>query len=110
MFEGVGRTPAPDGQVTVDTTANNGAGRLSLIGVGTGANTSFILRFCPYPQSFTGCTNLASFATDAKGNATVNFQFPQKGAFAGEFLVTDMTGFDFAGSATGSTRKPRVRL
>ena len=103
MFESIGRTPAADGQVTVDTISNNGAGDLKLVGVGTGANTNFILEFCPYPRAFTGCTNLAAFATDAGGNASVNFQFAQKGSFAGQFAFLDMTGFDFAASSTGSS-------
>lgn len=90
IFLTVGKNPVSQGQIMVDTTANNGAGNLQLNNVGAGLN--LILQLCPYPQAFTNCINVTSLSTDAGGNANVNFQFPQKGAFAGEFQLVGMSG------------------
>ena len=101
IFVSVGKTPMTQGQITVDTNANNGAGNLQLTSVG--ANQSFVLQFCPYPQANTNCINVASVSTDMNGNADVNFTFPQKGAFSGTFQLANGDGSQFAASATGSS-------
>ncbi len=100
IFLSVGKNPVSQGQITVDTVANNGAGNLQLNNVG--ANLSLILQFCPYPQAFANCINVSPLTTDANGNANINFQFPQKGAFSGEFQLVDMTGSQFAAAGTGA--------
>ena len=100
IFVSVGKNPVSQGQITVDSSANNGAGNLQLNNVG--ANLNLILQLCPYPQAFANCMNVTALTTDANGNANLNFQFPQKGAFAGEFQLVDMTGTQFAGAGTGS--------
>jgi hypothetical protein len=101
IFLSVGKNPVSQGQITVDTAANNGAGNLQLNNVG--AHLNLILQLCPYPQAFANCINVTSLATDAMGNANVNFQFPQKGAFSGEFQLVDMTGNQFAAAGAGAT-------
>lgn len=101
IFVSVGKNPVSQGQISVDTPGNNGAGTLQLNNVG--ANTSLILQFCPYPQSFANCINVAALSTDANGNAKINFQFPQKGAFAGEFQLVGLSGQQFAAAGSGTT-------
>lgn len=101
IFVSVGKNPVSQGQITVDSSANNGAGNLQLNNVG--ANLSLILQLCPYPQAFANCINVTPLTSDTNGNANINFQFPQKGAFAGEFQLVDMTGSQFAGAGTGFT-------
>ena len=97
----MGKNPVSQGQISVDSLGNNGAGTLQLNNVGV--NTSLILQFCPYPQSFANCINVAALTTDANGNAKINFQFPQKGAFAGEFQLVGLSGTQFAAAGTGTT-------
>jgi hypothetical protein len=102
VFLEQGRTPSAIGQITVDTTANNGAGNLQFTGIGE-TNTMLILQFCPYPQAFNGCFNVTSLTTDASGNANVNFTFPQKGTFSGIFQLLQTNTAQLAATATGST-------
>lgn|GEM_PF-2586802 len=102
VFRQDGRTAAAVGTITVDTTANTGAGNLKLTNVGEN-NTMLILQFCPYPQAFTGCFNVTSFTTDAGGNANVNFTFPQMGSYSGIFQVLQTNSAQFLSTATDST-------
>ncbi len=88
------------GQITIDTSANNGAGNLQLTNVG--ANLSLDLQFCPYPFGYTNCITITSLTTDANGNANVNFTFSQKGTFSGVFQLA-LNGGQFAATGTGSS-------
>jgi hypothetical protein len=68
-----GRYSLEKGQITVDTTANNGDGNLQLTNVGDAINSNLVLQFCPPPApsaGFAGCFDVASFMTDGNGNAT----------------------------------------
>ncbi|MBV9608366.1 MAG: hypothetical protein JO187_02320 [Acidobacteria bacterium] len=96
----VGKNPFAQGQVTIDTNANNGQGNLQLTNVGAMQNME--LQFCSFPNGDTNCMNIAPVTTDASGNANMNFTFPQKGAFAGIFQLT-LNGEQFAASGTGSS-------
>ena len=81
----IGKNPTNHGQVTIDTSANNGAGILQLNNVGF---TNVELQFCPQGVN-SACNNIAPFSSDAGGNATVNFTFPEKGTFAGVWQVVN---------------------
>ncbi len=83
----VGKTQSAQGQITIDTAANNGAGNVQIVNNGgnIGANETMTLQFCPFPQNFMSCINVTSLTTDGSGNANVNFTFPQKGTFSGVF-------------------------
>jgi hypothetical protein len=83
MF-GIGKTVASVGQVMVDTAADNGSGNIRLNGAGLTATET--LQFCPAGGSFNNCFGIATTA----GTGVTNFQFPNKGAFAGVFAVLDM--------------------
>ncbi len=102
MFSVQGRTPSPIGSITVDTTANDGAGNLQFIALGE-PNTTLVLQFCPYPQGFNGCSNVTSLTTDAIGNADITFTFPQKGTFSGIFQLLQTNAAQLAATATGSS-------
>jgi hypothetical protein len=99
MVEEEGRFAVQVGTLTLDTTANNGAGTLAMTG-STEISTAVVLQFCQFPVSTTApsCLNLASFTTDAKGAGTVNFTFPQPGTFAGLFQLSDALSGAFAAS------------
>ena len=84
----VGRNLGPLGTITLDTTANNGAGSTQSTGQPGGGTATFILQFCPYPQG--ACTNIT--ALNNNSNST-NFTFPMKGTFSGDFQIIDTTGF-----------------
>jgi hypothetical protein len=100
-FFTVGRNPAPEGTITVDTTANNGAGNFQ---AHTAANNStFILQFCPYPQGFMNCINVTPITTGTTDFANVNFTFPVKGTFSGAFQVVDANGTQSEAAGNGST-------
>jgi hypothetical protein len=80
----IGKNPTNHGQVTIDTTANNGAGSVQLSNVGF---TNVQLQFCPKGVN-SACTNVgAPFSTDASNNANVNFTFPEKGTFSGVWQI-----------------------
>jgi hypothetical protein len=102
MFLEAGRNPSPIGPVTIDTTANNGAGNIQLTTSGV-TNTTLILQFCPYPQGFANCFTVTSFTTDAAGNANMNFTFPQKGAYSGTFQLIQTNTAQFGATATSSS-------
>lgn len=81
----VSRTPVGVGQVTVDSTANNGAGIWP--SAGTGSGVTMLLEFCPYGQSGKNCLKVATYTAGGVGAPPVNFTFPSKGTFAGEFIA-----------------------
>jgi hypothetical protein len=87
----VGRINLPNGQVTLDTVANDGAGKLNVPQIVTNPQESIILQFCSFPTNLnlTGCMNIVSFTQT--GNP-VSFDFPQKGTFTGLFQVVDSSG------------------
>lgn len=85
MFNDIPKVPAPVGQITIDSSTNDGTGNLQVNG--TFANRTIVLQFCPYPQELQNCSNVTSFMTDAQGAANVNFKFPQKGTFSGMFQL-----------------------
>ena len=94
FFVSPGKNPAPPaGTITLDATANNGAGNSQVPGV----NSTVFLQFCPYPQGFAGCSTISSFTSD------FDFIFPFKGTFSGIFQVTDAGGNQMAVTATSST-------
>src|SRR5579859_3656459 len=82
MYPTVGRSFPPRGQITVDTAANTGAGRIEIDGLPLTAAGA--IQFCPYAQP-NGC--FAIPFTAATGGSS--FKFPRPGAFAGTFQVTD---------------------
>jgi hypothetical protein len=100
-FFTVGRNPAPQGTITVDTTANNGTGNFQAHA--SANNSTFILQFCPYPQGFTNCTSVTTITTGATDFANVNFTFPLKGTFSGAFQMVDANGTQSEVTATSST-------
>ena len=73
----------PGGSVTVNP---DGSGTFTLGGATAGA--SYVLRFCPFSNGNTSCTNVATAATDANGNGSSNFQFPGHGAYSGVFFAS----------------------
>jgi len=99
----VGRNAGPVGTITLDTTANNGAGSTQGNGLPAGGNSNFILQFCPYPQNFSNCVNVMAFTTNSTNTANQNFTFPLKGTFSGAFQILDTTGFADQVSGTGTT-------
>jgi hypothetical protein len=84
-----GRLNLPDGQITLDTVTNNGAGKLIV----PNQSGTLVLQFCSFPGnlSLTGCLNIASF-TQTANPIDLDFVFPQKGTFAGWFQVLDNSG------------------
>ena len=81
MFPAIGSLP-PRGQVTVDTAANTGAGRIEIDGKPLSATGT--LQFCPYAQP-NGCFPVPVSA----GTGGSNFQFPKPGPFTGVFHAVD---------------------
>ena len=81
----VSRTPVAVGQTTVDASSNNGAGVWPTVGNASGANQ--VLKFCPFPQPVGSCMTIASYTATAGGTPPVNFTFPSKGTFAGNFVA-----------------------
>jgi hypothetical protein len=100
-FFTVGRNPAPEGTITLDTTANNGAGNFQAHTAAT--NSTFILQFCPYPQGFMNCINVTPITTGTTDFANVNFTFPVKGTFSGAFQMVDANGTQSEATATSAT-------
>src|SRR3954468_24130744 len=93
--------PPPAGTITLDTTANNGAGSSQVQHLP--ANSILFLQFCPYPQGFAGCSTVTSFSSDSTGAANFGFIFPLKGTFSGAFQISDGSGNQIAVTATSST-------
>src|SRR5947209_3934423 len=98
----ISRTPVAVGQTTVDASANNGAGVWP--SVGTSSGVTMVLKFCPYSQSGNNCLNVATYTA---GGGNVNFTFPAKGAFAGNFIAfvngdnTDPEVYTASGASSG---------
>lgn len=87
------------GSLSVDVSANNGAG--SAHG-DSGFSNSQKLQFCPYLGAFSNCFDVASFTLDSQGMFNFNFTFPHKGAQFGVFrLVTDPGGGEVANFGAG---------
>jgi len=99
-FFTVGRNIDPQGTITLDTSANNGDGKLQATMAAN--NSAFMVQFCPYPQGFANCITVASVTTDANAFASTSFTFPVKGTFSGAFQVADTTGSQSEISSTGS--------
>lgn len=100
-FFTVGRNPQPEGTITVDTTANNGAGNINAVMPAN--NSTFILQLCPYPQDFSNCMNVTSITTGASAAVNTNFTFPVKGTFSGIFQIVDTNGNQDEVTTTAST-------
>lgn len=100
-FFTVGRNPAPVGTITLDNTANNGAGNMQASVASN--NSTFILQFCPYPQNFSNCMNVTAITSDANGSVNANFVFPAKGTFSGAFQVVDANGTQSQAAGNGSS-------
>ena len=99
----IGRGAGPVGTITVDSSANNGAGFTQVNGLPGGGNSNFVLQFCPYPQNFSNCVNVMAFATDSTNTAKLNFTFPMKGTFSGAFQILDTSGFPDQVSGDGTS-------
>jgi hypothetical protein len=93
--------PPAVGTITLDTTANNGSGNSQVHSLPP--NSTLFLQFCPYPQAFTGCSTITSFASDATGAASFGFILPSQGTFSGVFQIDDGSGNQVAATATAST-------
>jgi hypothetical protein len=89
MQQVAGRLNLPNGQITLDTVTNNGAGKLIV----PNQSGTLVLQFCSFPSNLdlTGCLNIASFA-QTSNPVNLDFVFPQKGTFAGWFQVLDNSG------------------
>jgi hypothetical protein len=87
------------GQITVNASADNGAGSLQLTKAATGTN--YTLEFCEFPtpnavpngQTNT-CSDITMLTTDGSGNAQISFTMP-KGVWAGVFSVVRNNFGDF---------------
>jgi hypothetical protein len=102
VFLQAGRVSSTIGLIFVDTSANHGATHLQFTGIGA-PNTTLILQFCPYPQAdpnLPSCSNVTSLTSDANGNASVNFTFPGRGTFSGEFQIVQTNGALVAATGT----------
>ena len=101
----ISRTPVAVGQTTVDASANNGAGAWP--SVGTSAGATLVLKFCPYSQSGNNCLTVATYTASSSGSPPVNFTFPAKGTFAGNFIAyvngdnTDPEVYTASGASSG---------
>jgi len=103
IFQFVERFPNSEGQLTLNAKANDGAGNVQFSHAST--NTSNLdLQFCSFAYGNSKCFKVASLATDANGNGSVNFSFPQKGTFSGTFLIT-LNGESWGAAETGTTGK-----
>ncbi|HET9183661.1 MAG TPA: hypothetical protein VFP59_16125 [Candidatus Angelobacter sp.] len=69
----------------------------------TSNNSSFTLQFCPYPQSFANCIDVAPITAGASASVNVNFTFPAKGTFSGAFQIVDSAGDQTELASTGTT-------
>ena len=89
MQQTAGRINLPNGQITLDTVSNNGAGKLII----PNQPATLILQFCSFPINLdlTDCLNIASFAQTGN-TVNLDFVFLQKGTFAGWFQVLDNSG------------------
>lgn len=72
------------GIITIDASQADGKGTVQVSG--GDANFNYQLQFCSFRTG--DCIVMGNVNTDASGNATTNFQFPQKGIFAGPFSVS----------------------
>ncbi len=85
MYQFAGRYTIDSGSVSVDATANNGAGTLQFDG-GV-ANVEYQLQFCGWGSHFSSCTNLTAFTPTANAQPeSVTFTMP-KGNWSGFFQV-----------------------
>jgi hypothetical protein len=85
----------------VDTNANNGAGNMQASVAAQNVTTT--LQFCPYPQAFTNCINVATIPAGGPDFVNMNFTFPVKGTFSGAFQVVDSDGFPTEVAGTGNS-------
>jgi hypothetical protein len=102
LFLQAGRISSTVGLIFVDTSANHGATHLQFTGIGA-TNTTLILQFCPYPQAdpnLPSCNNITSLTTDANGNGSMNFTFPGRGTFSGQFQIVQTNGALLAATGT----------
>lgn len=103
LFQVAERVAISEGHLTLNTAANDGAGNLQFERAST--NTSnLVLQFCPSKDLKNCFTIIPSLATDANGNANVNFTFPQKGTFSGVFMIM-LNGDQWGYAATGNSGK-----
>jgi hypothetical protein len=103
FFFAEGHDVSSKGTIAVDSTANDGTGKVEL-NLGTfGPNSTFTLQFCP-GGDFQNCFDVGTVTTDSMGEAKSNFVFPRKGTFSGVFTLTSGgTIFFYAGiNASGS--------
>jgi len=100
----VGRNSFPGifGNVSVDTSANDGRGNVEISpgnGVALNGPVSVTLRFCPEGGI---CFAVTTFSVGADGKGSGNFTFPQKGTFSGSFDV-QTNGATFAQGGINNT-------
>ena len=72
------------GTIMIDSSQADGKGQVQVSG--GDPNFNYQLRFCSFRTS--DCIVIGNVNTDASGNATTNFQFPQKGIWSGPFSVS----------------------
>ena len=105
VFLEQGRVSTSVGTITLDTTANNGAGNIQFKGIGA-TNQMLILQFCAYPQtdlSLQSCTNITSLTTNANGDGSATFTLAQKGTLSGQFQLAQTNGAQLAVTGTDTT-------
>ncbi len=54
---------------------------------GAAANATYTVSFCSFATGISNCLAVNSLTTNADGNAHAKFQFPQRGGFAGVFVL-----------------------
>jgi hypothetical protein len=89
----------PFGTISIDMSANNGAG--SIVGQSPDLGVTQRLQFCPYLGANQNCFDLVSFTPDNQGKVNASFTFPRMGTWAGTFLIIDPQGLKRGFSSEG---------
>jgi hypothetical protein len=104
FFFADGHDTSSKGTIAIDSTANDGAGKVELSLGSFGPNSTFTLQFCPDGGNFQNCFDVGTVTTDSAGNSKSSFVFPRKGTFSGVFtLNSDGTIFFYAGINTSGS-------
>lgn len=84
VFSNIGNDPLAQGRIEVEELGEN---EVEIEVRGAAANATYDVSFCPFAGGAGGCFAITSVVVDAMGNAEVKVAFPQRGAFAGVFLL-----------------------
>lgn len=87
----VGNTNGVAGTIALNATSNSGNINLQLTSVCGGPNANLILDFGPFGDPAARQIQVGTFTADSNAKATATLQFPQKGNFAGIFVVDSQT-------------------